>query len=299
MDAELYSRIFCALAIALAGSLLFMAAGHAWMVVGGKLRRRNPFAEQIVHEAGHRVRESLQELDRRYFLFLASLLVYVLLLVVAFGLLSTPLPFPFELPAWGWLTISAVALVASLFLPFQVIRLKRARSRLAFRRTANIAVGHALQRIASRGYNVYHDVRVGNQVIDNVVIGAKGAYAVNVFVLGGARKKTGIVRLNDSSLVFGNVKTSAPVGVSVNRVSGLSKELSKVIGHPIRVRSVIALPGWNVAATDTESHLLVNEKTVVMLTGWTDPDTYLMDDDVEQIHSYLAARCANGKHTPN
>ena len=297
MDAELYSRIFCALVIALVGSLLFMATGHAWMRVGGKLRRRNPFAEHILNEAGHRVRRNLQDLDRSYFLYLSSFLVYVLLLAVAFALRSPPLPF--DAPAWVWLASSSVVAVASLFLPFQVVRLKRTRSRLGFRRTANIAVGHALQRIASRGYNIYHDVRVGNHVIDNVVIGAKGAYAVNVFVLGNSRKKTGTVRLSNSNLVFGNARTSAPVGVSVNRVSGLSKELSKVIGHPIRVRSVIALPGWNVAATDTENHLLVNEKTVVMLTGWTDPDTYLMDDDVEQIHDYLAARCVNGKQTPN
>ncbi len=262
-------------------------------MIGAKLRRRNPFAEQIVFEPGHRARQNLQALDRRYFLLLSSLLVYVLLLVVAFALQSEPLPF--EAPAWVWLALSVVVAVASLLLPYYVVKLKRARSRLAYRRTANIAVGHALQRIASRGYNVYNDVRVGNQIIDNVVIGAKGAYAVNVFVLGNGGKKNATVRLNDSSLVFGNAKTSAPVGVSVNRVTGLSKELSRVIGHPIRVRSVIAVPGWNVAAADTEKHLIVNEKTVVMLTGWTDPDTYLMDDDVARIDDYLSARCTNGK----
>ena len=49
------------------------------------------------------------------------------------------------------------------------------------------------------------------------------------------------------------------------------------------------------ASTDSDKHLLVNEKNVVMLTGWTDPDTYLMDDDVTQIHDYLAPRCINGK----
>ncbi len=297
MDAELYSRIFCALAIALAGSLVFLGAGYAWLVAGAKVQRRNPFAEQTTHEAGHRIRQNLQNLDRRYYLFLSSLLVYGLLLVVAFALRREPLPY--DLQAWLWLVLSALIVAASLVLPFQVVKLKRSRSRLAFRRTANIAVGHALQRIASRGYNVYHDVRVGNHVIDNVVIGAKGAYAVNVFVLGNRRARNGTARLDDSSLVFGKAKTSAPVGVSVNRVSGLSKELSKVVGHPIRVRSVIAVPGWNVAATDSDKHLLVNEKNVVMLTGWTDPDTYLMDDDVGQIHDYLAARCVNGKQTPN
>lgn len=297
MDAELYSRIFCALVIALAGSLVFLGAGFAWMVVGAKLQRRNPFAEHITREAGHRVRQNLQNLDTRYYLFLCSLLVYGLLIVVAFALQREPLSY--ELQAWGWLALSALVVSVSLVLPFQVVKLKRSRSRLAFRRNANIAVGHALQRIASRGYNVYHDVPVGKHVIDNVVIGAKGAYAVNVFVLGHHRARKGTARLDDSSLVLGKAKTSAPVGVSVNRVSGLSKELSKVVGHPIRVRSVIAVPGWNVAATDSDKHLLVNEKNVVMLTGWTDPDTYLMDDDVGQIHNYLVARCVNGKQTPN
>ncbi|GMQ77409.1 MAG: hypothetical protein BMS9Abin01_2754 [Gammaproteobacteria bacterium] len=297
MDAELYSRIFLALAIALVGGLAFMAAGHAWMAVGAKLQRRNPFAGHILLEPGHRVRQNLQSLDRSYYVYLSTLLVYGLLFVVAFALQGGPLPFGAS--AWVWLALSVLVIVASLILPFQVVRLKWARSRLAFRRTASIAVGHALQRIASRGYNVYHDVRVGNHVIDNVVVGAKGAYAINVFVLDNGRAGSGTARLDDSSLVFGKARTSAPVGVSVNRASGLSKELSKVIGHPIRVRSVIALPGWKVASTDSDKHLLVNERSVVMLTGWTDPDTYLMDDDVAQIHDYLAARCVNGKQTPN
>lgn len=299
MDAEFYSRIFCALAIALAGSVAFIAAGYAWLTLGAKLQRRNAFSEHILFEPGHRVRQNLQSLDGRYYLFLSSLLVYALLLVVAYSFTLVSDPLPYDPSAWVWLALSGLVAAVSLVLPFQVLKLKRARSRLAFRRTANIAVGHALQRIASRGYNVYHDVRVGNQVIDNVVIGAKGAYAVNVFVLGNNRARNGTARLDDSSLVFGKAKTSAPVGVCVNRVGGLSKELSKVIGHPIRVRSVIAVPGWNVASTESDRHLLVNEKNVVMLTGWTDPDTYLMDDDVAQIHDYLAARCVNGKQTPN
>ena len=293
MDAEIYSKIFCALAIALAGSFIFIGMGYAWSVIAAKLQRRNPFGAYILREPGHRVRATLEDLDRRYYLYLSGLLVYVLLLAVAMVLQMPKLPF--ELKEWVWLALSGVLVVISLLIPFQIIKLKRARSRLAFRRSANIAVGHALQRIASRGYNVYHDVRVGSHVIDNVVIGAKGAYAVNVFVLGNQRAKNGTARLDESNLVFGKARTSAPVGVSVNRVGGLSKELSKVIGHPIRVRSVIAIPGWNVASTDSDKHLLVNEKNVVMLTGWTDPDTYLMDDDVTQIHDYLAPRCVNGK----
>ena len=296
MDAELYSRIFGALGIALAGSLVFMASGYMWMLSGAKLQRPLPLAAQIPFEPGHRVRQNLQNLDRHYYLFLSGMLAYALLLLVAFALQREPLPH--EQPAWVWLALSGLLVVASLILPVKTVKLKRARSRLALRRAANIVVGHALQRIASRGYTIYHDVRVGNHVVDNVVIGAKGAYAINVFVLGSRRNGNGTARLDGVSVAFGNAKTSAPVRVSQNRVLDLGVALSKVVGHRIRVRSVIAVPGWEVTSAASDKHLLVNEKNVAMLTGWTDPETYLMDDDVAQIRDFLARRCVNGKQTP-
>ena len=153
MDAELYSRIFCALGIALMGSLVFVAIGHMWMAMGAKLQRRNPLAEQILFEPGHRIRLKLQNLDRRYYLFLSATLVYGLLLIVAFVLQREPLLDDASALAseWGWLALSGLLLVASAILPVQVVKLKRARSRLAVRRTANIAVGHALHRIACKG----------------------------------------------------------------------------------------------------------------------------------------------------
>ena len=297
MDAELYSRIFCALGIALAGSLVFMAVGYVWMLASAKFQRPNALAARILFEPGHRVRQNLQNLDRHYYLLLSAMLVYGLLLLVAFALQREPLPY--DQPAWVWWVLSGLLVVASVILPVKAVKLKLARSRLALRRTASIAVGHALQRITGRGYTIYHDVRAGSQVVDNVIIGAKGAYAVNVFVLEGHRAGNGTARLVGSSLVFGNTKTSAPVRVSQNRVRDLGDALSKVIGHRIRVRSVIAVPGWDVNSAASDNHLLVNEKNVVMLTGWTHPDTYLMDDDVVQIREYLARRCVNGKQTPN
>lgn len=288
MDAELYSTTAGALGIALILSLAFLGASFAWIQLAGKLQGRRPFVDQIFAEAGHRVRQHLKALDIRYYQFLGSMLVFILVLVTA--LVLDPLSLSFGAPGWVWLVVSILLLAASVYLPFQLVRLKRARSRLAFRRNANMAVGHALRRIASKGYHVFHDVRAGNHIIDNVVVGAKGAYAVNVFVLDKKRGNDATVRFNDSSLVFGNAKTMQPVSVSVSRVSNLTRELSKIVGHAIKVRSVIAIPGWNVASTGTDQHLLVNEKTVVMLTGWTEPDTYLMDEDVERIQEHLVNR---------
>ncbi|MDX1431847.1 MAG: hypothetical protein R3286_05300 [Gammaproteobacteria bacterium] len=300
MELELYWSITSALGVALLASLLFVAASNAWLSASGRLRRRNPFAEQIFYEPGHRVRQQLRALETRYFVYLASLLVFVLV-VFAVWIVNERPPL-LDLPSWAWLAVSVVLLIASLFLPFQIIKLKRARSRLAYLSAANMAVGHALQKIASRGNHVFHNVRCGSQTNDNVVVGPKGVFAVNVFVYdrpkggkGKAGAKSGTIRFDNSSLVLGNSKTNQPVSVALKRVGELGRELSKVTGHPIKVRSVIAVPGWNVTSSSTDQHLLVNEKTVVMLTGWTDPNTYLMDEDVERITEYLTRRCANGK----
>lgn len=293
MESELYWSMTSALGVALLASLLFVGASSVWKSAGDRLRRRSPFAEHIYYEAGHRIREQLRILDARYFAWLGALLVFVLVLIAVWLINAHP-PL-FELPSWVWRALSVVLLIASLFIPFQVIKLKRARAKLAFLGAANMAVGHALQKIASRGNHVFHNVRSGSQTNDNVVVGPKGVYAVNVFVYDRPKGKSGTIRFDDSNLVLGNSKTSQPVSVALKRIGELGRELSKVTGHPIKVRSVIAVPGWNVASSKTDQHLLVNEKTVVMLTGWTDPNTYLMDDDVERINEHLAGRCANGK----
>ena len=97
MEAELYSRIFCALGIALMGSLVFLAMGHLWLTMGAKLQRRNPLSSHIMYEPGHRIRQNLQKLDRRYYLFLSATFVYGLLLAVAFWLQHDPI---YKLSEW-------------------------------------------------------------------------------------------------------------------------------------------------------------------------------------------------------
>ena len=71
----------------------------------------------------------------------------------------------------------------------------------------------------------------------------------------------------------------------------LEKELGKQVGRPLRVRSVIATPGWNVERQLDPSHLLVNERTLPMIRGWKDHADHLMDDEVEHLQSYLTGRC--------
>jgi hypothetical protein len=74
----------------------------------------------------------------------------------------------------------------------------------------------------------------------------------------------------------------------------LQKEFRELLGHKIRVRSVIAVPGWEIGEQSNEDHLVVNERTIAMLTGWKDTSDYLMNEDVTALQQDLMQRCARG-----
>ena len=76
--------------------------------------------------------------------------------------------------------------------------------------------------------------------------------------------------------------------------SRLRKDFRELLGHEARVRSVIAVPGWDIAEQSSNEHLLVNERTIVMLSGWKDESDYLMNEDVVALQAELASRCAKG-----
>jgi hypothetical protein len=55
------------------------------------------------------------------------------------------------------------------------------------------------------------------------------------------------------------------------------------------VRSVIAVPGWEIHEQSNEEHLLVNDRSLSMLRGWKDQADYLMNEDVDTLHRMLTA----------
>jgi len=64
-----------------------------------------------------------------------------------------------------------------------------------------------------------------------------------------------------------------------------------MLDHRVRVRSVIAVPGWEVNEQAREEHLIVNDRSLPMLRGWKDQSDYLMNEDVDALQRELTARC--------
>ena len=119
-----------------------------------------------------------------------------------------------------------------------------------------------------------------------MLVGRRGVYAINVVARRAA--KEGRARLAGGTLEFSDGDNSRKVSDWLMANRQLEKQLARETGRMIKVRSVIAVPGWEIEQQDD---LLVNERTLPMIRGWANPAEFLMDEDIEIIQAHLSERC--------
>ena len=285
MDIEAISG---AATVALASTILFLLIAKSWSALSRTVGSTPSFAESIMRESAQRFRDELERLSISQSIYLSGALVFFVLFVAAYILQAQELFTGY--PAWQlWLQIGFLA-SAAILAAWRLGRTIFARWQVKFVRDANVAVGHQLQNIATGANRVFHDVETSAGIVDHVLVGQTGIYAVNVVARRGGKKGSAV--LNGNDLTFTNSdKTNAVVDVTAS-TARLEKEICKLLGHKIRVRSVIAVPGWDIGEQASESHLLVNERTIAMLRGWKDQSDYLMNEDVDVLQKELTARCS-------
>ena len=195
-------------------------------------------------------------------------------------------------PSWQlYLQLAFLGLVAG-YATYHLARTVLARHQVKFLRDANVAIGHQLQQLTVEGTRVFHDVATTAGIVDHVIIGQKGLYAVNVVARRSSRNAH--ARLRENTVEYSNGKADYSI-VEINaKTARLQKEFRELLGHKIRVRSVIAVPGWDIGEQSCDNHLLVNERTIAMLSGWKDNSDYLMNEDVAALQTDLMSRCARG-----
>ena len=284
MDIEAISS---AATVALTSTILFLLVAKSWNALSRTVGSTPNFAESIMQEAAQRFRDELDRLSSSQSTYLSGALVFVVLFVAAYVLQAQNLFAGY--PAWQlWLQIGFLALVA-FFAAWRLGRTILARRQVKFIHDANVAVGHQLQQIATGANRVFHDVVTSAGVVDHVLVGQTGIYAVNVVARRGG--KNGSAILKGSDLLFSTGKGQTPLVEIAAGTARLQKEMCRLLGQKIRVRSVIALPGWSICEHSNENHLLVNERTITMLRGWRDQSVYLMNEDVDELQKELTTRC--------
>jgi hypothetical protein len=284
MDIEAISG---AATVALASTIFFLLVAKSWAALNRSVGSTPSFAESIMHEAAQRFRDELERLSASQAIYLSGTLVFLVLFVAAYVLQARSL---FEgYPAWQlWLQIGFLAL-AALLAAWRLGRTILARREVKFVRDANVAVGHQLQQISTGANRVFHDVKTSAGIVDHVLVGQTGIYAINVVARRGS--KNGSAVLDSNAIRFSNSDDAiSVVDVTAGSIR-LEKEIARMLGHKVRVRSVLAVPGWEIGQQSSDKHLLVNERTIPMLRGWRDQSDYLMNEDVDALQKELTARC--------
>lgn len=279
--------ISSAIAVALAAALAFacLAAGYRFLV--RSFAARLHFDGIILNEAAHRLRASRAALGHRQATYLAAGLVFGLML--AGNWLLQPDPLLAALPRWAHIAVLAAAGLVGIAVLYRLGVIIRRRSRLRHRRDASMLVGHSLQKLCGDMNRVFHDVPCSAGIVDHVIAGLHGIYAVKV--LSRRPGKDSRIRLQDDSIVFASRHEPVALGSFKAIAARLGRECSKAVKHEIHVRCVIAVPGWEVIAQSGNDILVVNERNISMIGGWKDQRDFLMNEDIDVVHELLTARC--------
>lgn len=271
--------------LALASTIVALLLVKSAQFISQPFSPSRHFRGSIMVEAAQRFRDELEDLRGRQILYTTLALIFIASFATA--VLGDSWQTLGEPATWQIVVTLFIVSVAFGYGVYRLGAIVVTRRKLAFMRDANIATGHRLQSLTSNRNRVFHDVPTPLGTIDNVVVGLHGVYLVDVVAQRPGRDKR--VRLVGDEVTFAPGKITVCVADSGNKAKQLAKSLARVVGHQVRVRTVIAAPGWEVESQASDRYLLVNERSVGMLRGWKDDKDYLMNEDVEAIHAHLAA----------
>ena len=285
MDIEGFSG---AATVALASTIVFVLITKSLQIISRSVGTQSSFADSIMHEAAQRFRDELERLTSTQATYLSAGLVFIVLFVAAYTLNAERLYAGY--PQWQLNLFMIVLLSGALLVFFRLFKTITTRRQIKLLCDANIAIGHQLQRISAGFGRVYHDVETSAGIIDHVVVGNNGAYAVNVFARRPSRG--GGVYLDKNTVVFQPSGQTRSIVETGKKTAALEREFRRLLDHRVRVRSVIAVPGWQISQQSSEEHLLVNARSLPMLRGWKDQADHLMNEDVDALHDLLTTRCS-------
>jgi hypothetical protein len=276
--------------VALTSTIVFLLVAKTWNAVSRTVSSTPSFSDRIMHEAAQRFRDELDRVSSTQSTYLSGVLVFMTLFVAAYVLQAKHMFVGY--PSWQhYLQLGFLLLVCG-YAAYCLGKTVLARHQLKYLRDANVAIGHQLQQMSVQGTRTFHDIKTSAGIVDHVIIGRNGLYAINVIARRSSKRAH--ARLRGNAIEYSNSKFDHSIVDITAKTARLQKEFRELLGHKVRVRSVVAVPGWDIGEQPNEEHLLVNERTITMLSGWSDSTDHLMNEDVDALQQELRSRCARG-----
>ncbi|MEE8117998.1 MAG: hypothetical protein V3T39_00430 [Gammaproteobacteria bacterium] len=295
MNMEQWTLLTIVLGSSLGAAAIFWLITQGWFTAARLVRRKPPFADDIMCLPGKHAAEGLRDTRGALAIWLAMLPVSILVaitLLLALGDRAIGV-------GRTWLLIIASILLAGAlgFWLYRLVILVLRRNRLVHKYCAQLAIGTSLRRGALGGNRLFHNIPIGEDVLDHVLLGEDGLFAIHVIAVKRPRKlKEGVsenVEMNDNRLTFGELVIDEFLPRVEANIMHFEQNLSGVVGHAINIRSVVVTPGWGTTPDAEAKHLLLTEKSVVMLTQWKRNEDVLAKDEIKRTVAYLRKACSD------
>ena len=238
------------------------------------LRFRNAFRDLVLNISAEQARAGLRRAEREALLRAAAACAAAGGFV-AFWLLTVP-----QFRGVSLWVMSGVACILIAAWSVFTVRAWRQWRIWRFAARADTALGAALERLAMQGHRVFHAVSIGKHCFEHVIVGPRGLFVVRTVARRPGRMNA--ARFNGRTLEFHDGKVLVdPILEAEEGARTLSELASRQLGHALRARAVVAVPGWEVTPDQVGELLLINEKTAILLPSWSRPaDQPLAGDDL-------------------
>ena len=249
---------------------------------------QNPINTDLLRNPGQSLLEQIEDINVDIHAYLLVLSVTPLMLY-AYYLQS-------KVNIFATVLFILTGLVAVVWFGLKTLKLVNQKTKLRLGYDAELAVGQELNILMHDGYWVFHDVPANNYNIDHVVVGSNGVFAVetkarskSVAIEGKEKSK---VTFDGNQLIFPTWTETAPLEQAKRQANSLQKELSSAVGEPVKVKPVLAIPGWfieNMARSE-----------IAFISGKNYGSTFkklsnqpLDDQQILRIRHQLDQRCRN------
>jgi len=244
---------------------LFPLAAMAVIVVALRnlhdARVRSPFDAHPLREPGQALRDRLDSAFASLFLN-GALGPIVILAPLVYGM--GRMLFSDEQDWIEWALYGALCTLLTLVFCFVLIRDFQRIRRLKLGLACEIAVGQELERLIrpeAHPYYVFHDVPGDGYTIDHVAVTPHGVFVVEtrarIPAMTPSGREVSRVTVAPDHLRFPGWNERRPLLKTRQATRWLGDWLEHQVGGPVPVKGVLALPGWEIDASQAPDDLLV------------------------------------------
>lgn len=254
--------------------------------------RRNPLTRDLLRSPGDGLREKIDELSLEIDAYLTFLLITPLLLYASF---VSQAYFSNKTNLLNAVVLTSSGLVIILYLLVKMYSMINLRIKYRVGLDAELSAGQELNQLMRQGFWVFHDFPAEKFNIDHIVIGDSGVYAIETKGRSKPRQLSGPpeVIYDGNSLKFPDWEERKALEQTQRQAKWLEEWLAKAVGEPIRVKPVLALPGWYVNNQSSGGIPVINGRNCEAFFALRNSSEALDETLQQRIAYQIEQKCRN------